>query len=104
MAFTEDLDVFFDTDDFAVEATIKTSAGVTVRTINVILTSTLAGLEVLGGEVLAGQPALRCKTADLDLAPTVVLNQHKLTIGSTTYRIVDRADDGTGVSTLRIRA
>jgi len=100
MAFAEDLSPFFDTDDFAVAAIIKTAAGATVRTINVILTSSLAALNVLDGSVEAGQPSVLCQTADLT---GVVVNEHKLTIDRTTYRITKREDDGTGVSTLQIR-
>ncbi len=100
MAFTEDLTPFFDTGDFAVAATIKTSAGATVRSINVILTSALAGLQILGAEAIASEPSVLCKTADL---AGVVLNSHTITIGAVTYRIVDRKDDGTGVTTLQIR-
>jgi hypothetical protein len=100
MAFTEDLSPFFDTDDFAVSAVIKTAAGATVRTINVILTSALAALQLLGAEALTSEPSVLCKTSDLS---GVVVNDYKLTVGAVTYRITDRKDDGTGVSTLQIR-
>lgn len=101
MAFTEDLSPLFDTTfGHAVPGTIKTAAGATVRTANVIWTNTLQGLAIFDQEIEASQPSLVIQTADL---AGVVLNQHTITVDGTQYRIIDRKDDGTGVSTLKVR-
>ncbi len=102
MAFTEDLPLLFDTDEFAVPGVIKDAAGATVRTINVIFTSALSPLQMLGVQVEAGKPSVLCQTADLDASPKVVVNSHTITIGGTKYRITDR-DDKNGIATLQIR-
>lgn len=100
MAFTEVLSTFFDTDDFAVAATIKTGAGVTVRTINVIFDQPRNELALLDARLESPLPFVRCQTADL----AGIDHTHTMTINAVVYRIVKRDDDGTGVSTVQLRA
>ncbi len=99
MAFTEDLTVFFDEAEHAVAATLKTSAGVMVRTLTVIVDTPLDELVSLSAGVEAGQPQVLCRTADIAAAR----HEYQLVIGATTYRIVNHKDDGTGVSTVWLR-
>jgi hypothetical protein len=101
MAFTEDLSQFFDTDDFAVAAIIKTSAAAVVRNINVIFDKPSNPLALFEGQVTKPMPFVRCRTADV---ADVIANSHTMTIAGTEYRIVEPPeDDGTGVSTVQIR-
>lgn len=98
--FTENFSPFFDTDEHAVQATIKTSVGATVRTAPVIWTNALGPLQVFDQQLETAQPSLLIQTANL---AGVVLNEHTITVSAVTYRIIDRSDDGTGVSTLKVR-
>ena len=101
MAFTEDLLLFFDTTNgFAVDATLKTSAGVTVRTAKVIFETPLEELQMFDKDVETSQPAVQIRTSDLD----GITHDHKMTIGAVTYRIVKHTDDGTGISRVELRA
>lgn len=82
--FTEDLTAFFDTDDFAVAATLQGSA----TPVNVIFDA--AHLEALG--VSSANPVALCNAADVaddDIGKT-------LTIDAVVYPIRDRQpwDDG----------
>ncbi|HEV2706247.1 MAG TPA: hypothetical protein VGV59_10010 [Pyrinomonadaceae bacterium] len=97
--FSENLTQFFDLDEFAVEATIKTAAGATVRTVNVIFNTPQQAVEVLDAGVEAGVPFVECRTSDLD----GVTHKHTMTISSVVYRVVKIDDDGTGVSTVQLR-
>ena len=85
--FTEDLTAFFDTDDFAIAATLQGSA----TAVNVIFDA--AHLEALG--VSSANPVALCKAADVsdaDIGKT-------LTIDAVVYTIRDRQpwDDGATV-------
>lgn len=99
MPFTENLAQFFDTDDFATQVTLKTGAGVTIRTANVILTDSNGHALLFDDQVLAAVPFFQCRTVDL----TGVDNTCKVTIGAQTYNVVDHIDDGTGTSMVQIR-
>lgn len=99
MAFTEDLTPFFDTNDFAVEATIKNPDNSTLRTANVIFDDGRQNAGLLNAGIEVPNTTMRCKTADL----ASVTHNHKVTIGATTYRIINRQDDGTGVSTVALQ-
>jgi hypothetical protein len=100
MAFAENLETFFDTETgFAVPATFKNSAAVAIRTVDVIFTDLSGSAELFDNQVLAGIPFLQCKTSDL----AGVDNTCFVLVGSTTYRIIDHFDDGTGTSVVQLR-
>lgn len=91
-----DPSVFFNLDDFAVEAAIKTPEGADVRTIKVILSLPVGEVQVGAGEVAHLQPSFQAPTADLE----GVRKGYKATIDGTTYAVVRRENDGTGLSTV----
>jgi hypothetical protein len=100
MAFAENLAPFFDTTTgFAVVATIKTAAGATLRTANVILTTPVQELNVFDNGLEATLPFIQLQTADL----ASVDHTYTVTIAAVQYRIVKRNDDGTGISFLWIK-
>lgn len=99
MAFTEDLSVFFDTNDFAVVATIKNPDGSKLRDANVIFDDGRQNAELLNAGIELPNTTMRCQTADL----AGVTHNHKVAIGATTYRIINRQDDGAGVSTVALQ-
>jgi hypothetical protein len=100
MAFTENLATFFDTDSgFAVNATIKTGAGATVRTAKAIFTKPVQELQVFEQSLEASLPFLLLQTTDL----AGVDHTHTFTIDAVQYRIVKRNDDGTGLSIVWIK-
>lgn len=100
MAFDEDLTPFFNPDEFAVSATIKTPAGVVVRTANVILSTPVQEMAVgAGAEVAHLQPSLQCRTVDL----AGVKKEYIVEVGSAVFRIVRHEADGTGVSVAFLR-
>lgn len=92
----EDLSVFFDTDEHAVEAVIKTPQGVLVRTVNVILSLPVGEMAVGQGEVAHLQPSFQAPTAELES----VRKNYIVETGGDTYRVVRRENDGTGLSTV----
>lgn len=95
MAFTENLDVFFDTNDFGVEATFTPSGG-SASTIEGIFDNEYLAIDGDGQVAVAGTtPVFHCKTADVANAygGTLVVN-------STTYNIVEVKPDGTGTTML----
>ncbi len=98
--FTENLAQFFDTTTgFAVSVTFKTSAGTTIRTAKVNLTDAFGNAIMFDNQVLAALPFIHCQTADL----LNVDNTCKVTIGATTYQIVEYNHDGTGTSMVQLR-
>ena len=88
----ENLDQFFDTSaaGHAVAATFKTAAGATIRSANVIFVDALGDVDVGDAEVETPRPFISCKDADL----ASVDHSCKVTIGATTYRIIQQAGDG----------
>ncbi|HEX7958085.1 MAG TPA: hypothetical protein VF508_14150 [Pyrinomonadaceae bacterium] len=93
----EDLTPFFNLDEHAVEAAIKTPEGAAVRAIKVILSLPVQEMAVgQGGEVAHLQPNFQCPTADLE----GVRQRYIAVIEGTTYRVVRRENDGTGLSTV----
>lgn len=91
MAFTEDLDVFFDTDAFAVEATYRAGGSGPLVTKAVIFDR--AHLETLG--ISDANPVALGKATDFATADST----DTLAINGTTYRISDiqPQDDGATV-------
>ena len=92
----ENLDQFFDPKQgHTKSATFKTSVGATIRTVDVIFTGATGNVPVLEGvHFEAPQPFLQCRSADL----ASVDHTCKVTIGATTYRIVNDLHDGNGIS------
>jgi len=100
VAFTENLDQFFDTAGHAVVATFKTAAGATIRTANVIFTGATGNVPTFEGvEIEAPQPFLQCKTADL----AGINHTCKVTIAGITYRITNDLHDGTATSIVLLK-
>jgi hypothetical protein len=95
----EDLSLFFNTDEHAVEAVIKTSAGTLVATVNVILSLPVGEVAVGAGEVAHLQPTFQAPTAQL----AGVKKDYIVETGGSTYRVVRRENDGTGLSTVWMR-
>lgn len=92
MAFTEAFAAFFDTDGFAVVATI---AGASV---NVIFDAAYA--DVLG--IVAGTaPTLLAASADITAASAAVGSS--VVISGTTYTIAEIQPDGTGLTRLMLK-
>lgn len=95
----EDLSVFFDTDEHAVEATISTPQGVLVMTVNVILSLPVGEVAVGQGEVAHLQPTFQAPTAEL----AGVKKDYVVETGGSAYSVVRRENDGTGLSTVWMR-
>lgn len=98
MAFTENLAQFFEQDDFAVAAIIKNGATV-IRIISVILNTPTQEVAIFDVGVEANVPFAQCRTSDL----VGVKHGFTMTINSVVYRIGDRIDDGTGISTVQLK-
>lgn len=92
MAFTEDLTVFFDTDDFGEAVTIAGSS------VNVIFDNAFLGIE---GEavVAATQPMAYARTSDV----SSVVAGNTFVRGAVTYYVTGIHPDGTGVTQLILR-
>lgn len=93
--FTENLDEFFDTSDFAVTAVYNPGGGsptsISVIYDNEYLSSVLGGIEVENKN-----PMILCKTSDVANAKhgeTIVVN-------GITYKIIEVQPDGTGLTSL----
>lgn len=99
MAFTENLDQFFDTAGHAVVATFKTAAGEIIRTARVIFTDAIGNVGVFDAQLEAPQPFFQCKTSDL----SNVDRTSKILIGSTIYRITNDLHDGTATSIVLLK-
>ena len=94
MAFAEDLSLFFDTDEFAVEATATTRAGATLQ-LKVIFDAPPADAFGAGG-MEASQPAVLVATSAVE-----ALRQGDLfVVGARSYRVENTQPDGTGVTRL----
>lgn len=96
MAFNEDLDAFFSTDDFAVTATWTPDGGDPSVITGIFDNEYIEG--VGDGEVdfEATHPMFLVKTADV---PDVAQGD-QLSVNSTSYRIVNVQPDGTGLTLL----
>ncbi|MDQ3819079.1 MAG: hypothetical protein M3362_15575 [Acidobacteriota bacterium] len=98
--FTENLDLFFDQNEHAVAATIKTSAGVLVRNISVIFNALEQDTAIFDASVEGNLPFVLCKKSDL----SGIGHTHTMTIGSVQYRVERIVDDGTGVAQVQLSA
>lgn len=91
MAFTENLNQFFDTDDFAVSAVINTNPS---RTINVIFETPTEETEIYNTAIESNAPFLQCKTSDL----SGVSRTNTVAIAGTVYKIGLIRHSGSGTS------
>jgi hypothetical protein len=96
MAFTEDLDVFFDQDEFAVEATVN------AFDINVIFDLPTMDFNGAGGSVEGNHPFLTAKTQDLIDANAK--RNDDITVDGTDYTIALIRHEGQGTSTIYLKA
>jgi hypothetical protein len=96
MAFTENLDAFFDTEEFAVVATVN------AFDLNVIFD--LPTMEFVNGEAsVEGQhPFLQCKTQDLIDANA--RRRDEITVETTDYVISQIRHEGNGTSLVFLEA
>lgn len=95
MAFTEDLSVFFSTDDFAVTATVG-AASVSV----IFDREHVEAMGGFGGGIDATQPTALLKTSDVT-ARSIARNT-AIVISGTTYYVQSLRPDGTGLTLLAL--
>lgn len=86
-----DLDEIFDTDEFAVEATL--TGGIKIK---VIFDDEFRGQNIESGEIRTTAPQVLCKSADV----SGVALGNTITINSVAYKVIERQPDGTGCTTL----
>ena len=91
-----DLSTFYDTDDFAVSATLTVGAAVT--TINVIFSATFRGLNPASGEIESTAPEARCKASDVSAA----VHGSTLAISGTTYKVIGKQPTEDGLETILV--
>ena len=99
MAFTEDLNQFFDTDDFAVEAVINMPLAAT-RNVKVIFNTPSQSVQIYDTSIQYDAPNCQIKTSDLS---GVKQNRDTILINAVTYKIELIIHDGTGISTLQLQ-
>lgn len=93
MPFTENLAVFFSTDEFAQTATVGAAS------MPVIFDA--AGAQGLGGLVESVGPQAMAKSADV--AANAIAHGTAITVGGVGYVVTGIEPDGLGVTTLRLR-
>ncbi|MBU1864257.1 MAG: hypothetical protein KKH94_11380 [Candidatus Omnitrophica bacterium] len=86
-----DLDVFINTNEFAVEVTLTGGAK-----IKGIFDDEFRALNIQDGQIASSGPQVICKSADV---ATVGLNA-VITINAVEYKVKERQPDGTGLTTL----
>ena len=100
MAFAEDLDLFFDLGDFAVEAEIRQPDNTLVRRANVILSTPTQIAAIFDEAVAASSPFIQGRAADLNDAR----DNWKVVIGAASYRVSGSPfEDGTGVTIVYLK-
>lgn len=92
--FEEDLDCFFDTDDFADEISIETQTG-TVLTVG-IFDNPSDAIEIYNTAIESVLPVVRVKTSSIEAVKVKDTLTHK----SISYRIERIETGGTGISFL----
>ena len=97
MPFTEDLSQFFDTADFADEATITVNA-LPVK-INVIFNNPTEDVVMLDSNVTAPAPFLMCRESDL----TGLRVNQAVSVRSQSFKIAALNKDGTGTATIELK-
>jgi hypothetical protein len=92
------LDLFFDQNEFGVEAVITLTSGST-RKLSVIFQTPSQEVNIYDSSIEANTPNFLCQSADLEGArtgDTVVIDRR-------TYKIGRISDDGTGSSTVYLK-
>lgn len=96
--FSENLNQFFETNDFAVDAVINYGNNLT-RNLKVIFETPSQSVEIYDTSIEADAPRLSCKTSDL----TNVRKGNTVTVQTKTYEIIRISHDGTGISFLYLK-
>lgn len=97
----ENLDEFFDTDDFAVSASYYVWSGSAfgdATTITVIARAEGLAVDPYTGEVDNNVPVAIIKTSEV----TGAKPEDKINFGSVNYRVVEVMPDGTGITKLTL--
>lgn len=98
MAFMEDLDQFFEDDDFAEEVMVTFASGAT-RSFMAIVETPTQGVGVYEAEVESDAPYLRCKTGDT----TGIRRENTVSVRDETWIVERVRHEGTGVSLIYFR-
>ncbi len=91
-----DLSTFFNTDDFAVSATL--TVGAVVTTIKVIFSAPFSSMSPATGQIETTQPEARCKTSDV----TAAVHGSTLVIGGVTYKVIKKQPGEDALETVLI--
>ena len=91
---TGDLDVFFNSNEFAVEASLKGAA----IPIKVIFDDEYREIALSAGSVEGSVPQCLAKSSDVEDA----VHGDTLKVGETTYKIIEVQPNGTGITTLML--
>ena len=85
--------IFFNTDEFGVQATVTPSGGST-STINVIFDKPDETLGLGEAGITSHRPSITCKTSDI----SSLAHGDAVTVNSTNYTIAEILRDGTGIA------
>ena len=96
MAFDEDLSVFFDTADFADEATVTPADGGQTFVVKGIFDAPHVLGQARDVRVVTERPTFMCQ--DTDAAR--IKREDSITVKGETYDVLEVQPDGTGVSTV----
>jgi hypothetical protein len=91
-----DLATFFNTDEFAVSATLTVGAVVTYP--KVIFSAPFRSLNPANGEIESTAPEARCKTSDVSSA----VHGSTLVIGGVTYKVIGKQPVEDAIETILI--
>jgi hypothetical protein len=100
--------VFFDPDDFGVEATITPSDGAPFTVLGIFDARPIENRPLINAQVgfkdgmqnTGAGPQFRCRTSDV---AAVKAGRATLAIGETTYNVWDTKPDGTGTTVLILK-
>ena len=96
--FSENLNQFFEINDFAIDAVINYGTNQT-RNVKVIFETPSQSVEIYNTSIEADAPRLSCKTSELNGVKT----GNTVTAQSVTYKIIQISHDGTGISFLYLK-
>jgi hypothetical protein len=105
MAFTEDLSTMFELDEFAIETSIVLPADLAGTALVGIFDAAYALVD-MGSGIESASPVLTVADSAIPAGVTAALDadaEVALDISGTTYSVVERRPDGTGVTVLRLR-
>lgn len=94
--FDEDLDIFFNEDEFAVSVECNS------ETFSAIFDSPTNNTESFDASIEAGHPVIRCKTADLTTANAK--RKDEITVDGTDYAIAAIRHEGQGTSIVWLKS